>query len=147
MMVGESVSFLHSLHCIVFPRRPRQESTSINVPRSTRFSFILASARLVRAVPAHAVTRVCSMDSPVFELVRARHSSNRANERRSAAPRATTGASSARYGPSLPVSDALTARQDGSKVAQFARGLPGFAYDEEKPYAEVRGRGTGRRGS
>lgn len=27
--------------------------------------------------------------------------------------------------------------QDGSKVSHFAQGLPGFEYDEEKPYAEV----------
>ncbi|SCV70347.1 BQ2448_1741 [Microbotryum intermedium] len=27
--------------------------------------------------------------------------------------------------------------KDGSKVSQFAQGLPGFKYDEEKPYAEL----------
>lgn len=28
--------------------------------------------------------------------------------------------------------------QDGSKVSHFAQGTPGFQYDAEKPYAEVR---------
>lgn len=30
--------------------------------------------------------------------------------------------------------------KDGSKVSQFAKPLPGFEYDENKPYAEVRHR-------
>jgi mannose-6-phosphate isomerase len=28
--------------------------------------------------------------------------------------------------------------KDGSKVAQYAQGLPNFDYDPSKPYAEVR---------
>lgn len=31
-----------------------------------------------------------------------------------------------------------TLGKNGSKVAQFAKPIPGFQYDENKPYAEVR---------
>jgi mannose-6-phosphate isomerase len=37
-----------------------------------------------------------------------------------------------------------TLGKDGSKVAQFAKPLPGFKYDENKPYAEVRAANSSR---
>lgn len=65
---------------------------------------------------------------------------------RNAARNLTTGASWARsvhrcvtFTPHVAITHTIPiAAQDGSKVSQFAQGLPGFEYDQEKPYAEVR---------